>query len=71
MSLQSINPATGITIQSFPTWQAEEINIVLGLVDSAQTGWAELDIEQRSILHAKPGPDFPSALRRIRQPDHR
>ena len=48
MSLQSINPATGITIQSFPSWQAEEINIVLGLVDSAQTGWAELDIEQRS-----------------------
>jgi succinate-semialdehyde dehydrogenase / glutarate-semialdehyde dehydrogenase len=48
MSLQSINPATGITIQSFPSWQAEEINTVLGLVDSAQTGWAELDIEQRS-----------------------
>lgn len=49
MSLQSINPATGQTIQSFPTYKTEEINAVLNLVDSAQTGWAELDFEQRSI----------------------
>ena len=49
MSMQSINPATGQTIQSFSTYQAEEINTVLNLVDSAQTSWAELDFEQRSI----------------------
>ena len=49
MSMQSINPATGQTIQSFPTYQAEEINAILNLVDSAQIDWAELDLEQRSI----------------------
>lgn len=49
MSLQSINPATGQTIQTFPTYQSEEINAVLNLVDSAQTDWAKLDFEQRSI----------------------
>ena len=49
MSLQSTNPATGQTIQTFSTWQAEEVNAVLNLMDSAQTGWAQLDFEQRSI----------------------
>lgn len=48
MSLQSTNPATGETIQTFSAWQTEEIDTVLSLVDSAQTGWAELDIAQRS-----------------------
>ena len=49
MSMQSINPATGQTIQSFSTYQTEEVNAVLNLVDSAQIDWAELDLEQRSI----------------------
>ena len=49
MSLQSTNPATGQTIQTFSAWQAEEVNAVLNLMDSAQTGWAQLDFEQRSI----------------------
>ncbi len=49
MSLQSVNPATGQTIQTFSTYQSEEINAVLNLVDSAQTDWAKLDFEQRSI----------------------
>jgi succinate-semialdehyde dehydrogenase / glutarate-semialdehyde dehydrogenase len=49
MSQQSTNPATGQTIQTFSTWQAEEINAVLNLVDCAQTSWAQLDFEQRSI----------------------
>jgi succinate-semialdehyde dehydrogenase / glutarate-semialdehyde dehydrogenase len=49
MSLQSTNPATGQTIQTFSAWQAEEVNAVLNLMDSAQTGWAQLDLEQRSI----------------------
>lgn len=49
MSLQSTNPATGQTIQSFSTHQSEEINTVLNLVDSAQTDWTELDFESRSI----------------------
>lgn len=49
MSLQSTNPATGQTIQTFPAWQTEEIDTVLNLVDAAQTDWAKLDIAQRSV----------------------
>lgn len=48
MSMQSINPATGQIIQSFPTWQADEINTVLSQADSAQAEWAVLSFAQRS-----------------------
>lgn len=48
MSLLSINPATGQTTQSFPLWQADEIDVVLSQVASAQTSWAALSFEQRS-----------------------
>ncbi len=52
MFMKSINPATSQTIQSFPIWEAEDINTALSLVESAQTDWAELDIEQRaSYMH--------------------
>ena len=44
----SINPTTGQTIQSFPTWQTDEINIALNQVESAQIGWAALDFGSRS-----------------------
>ncbi len=50
MSMQSINPATGQIIQSFPTWRADEIDVVLSQVEFAQTGWAELGFAQRSSL---------------------
>ncbi|MBY0474561.1 MAG: NAD-dependent succinate-semialdehyde dehydrogenase [Nitrosomonas sp.] len=50
MSMQSINPATGQIIQSFPIWQAVEINAVLKQVESAQTEWASLGFAQRSGL---------------------
>ncbi|MBP6059051.1 MAG: NAD-dependent succinate-semialdehyde dehydrogenase [Nitrosomonas sp.] len=48
MPMLSINPATGQTMQSFPAWNADEINSILHQVESAQAGWAELDFEQRS-----------------------
>ncbi|PSJ18242.1 NAD-dependent succinate-semialdehyde dehydrogenase [Nitrosomonas supralitoralis] len=48
MSMQSINPATGQIIQSFPTWQSDEINTVLSQADSAQSEWAALSFTQRS-----------------------
>ncbi|SFE76158.1 NAD-dependent succinate-semialdehyde dehydrogenase [Nitrosomonas sp. Nm166] len=50
MSMLSINPATGQTLQSFATWQTDEINTVLSQVESAQTGWAALSFEQRSRM---------------------
>ncbi|WP_430230124.1 NAD-dependent succinate-semialdehyde dehydrogenase [Nitrosomonas communis] len=49
MSMLSINPITGQTIQAFPTWQADTINTVLREVESAQEGWASLHIEQRAV----------------------
>lgn len=48
MSIKSMNPATNHITQSFQTWQAEDINIALSLVESAQAGWADLDIEERA-----------------------
>lgn len=48
MPMLSINPATGQTIQSFPIWQASEIDTVLSQVESAKTGWAGLSFAQRS-----------------------
>lgn len=48
MPMLSINPATGQTIQSFPTWQSGEIDAVLSQVASAQTDWAALSFAQRS-----------------------
>ncbi|MDP1557626.1 MAG: NAD-dependent succinate-semialdehyde dehydrogenase [Nitrosomonas sp.] len=48
MSMLSINPATGLTIQSFPVWQADDINTALNQVEAAQTGWGALDFEQRA-----------------------
>lgn len=48
MTMRSTNPATGQTVQSFPTWQTDQINAVLNQVESAQTGWAALSFEQRA-----------------------
>ncbi|MDP3282449.1 MAG: aldehyde dehydrogenase family protein, partial [Nitrosomonas sp.] len=48
MPMQSINPATGQTIQSFPTWQSAEIDATLSQVAAAQTDWAALSFAQRS-----------------------
>lgn len=48
MTIKSINPATNQTTQSFSTWQSEDINAALSLVESAQAGWADLEIEQRA-----------------------
>ncbi len=50
MSMLSINPATGQTLQSFATWQTDEINTVLSQVESAQADWAALSFEQRSQM---------------------
>ena len=49
MSIQSINPATGQVIHSFPALQAQEIAEMLGNVAFAQIHWAELDFDQRAI----------------------
>lgn len=48
MSIQSINPATGQVIQTFPALRADEIHKVLSLVATAQTGWAAFDFDQRA-----------------------
>lgn len=53
MSMLSINPVNGQTIQVFPTWQADTINTVLREVESAQEGWASLHIEQRAVYMRK------------------
>lgn len=49
MSMLSINPVNGQTIQAFPTWQTDTINAILREVESAQEGWASLHIEQRAV----------------------
>jgi succinate-semialdehyde dehydrogenase/glutarate-semialdehyde dehydrogenase len=49
MSMLSINPVTGQTIQFFPIWQADTIDTVLREVESAQVGWALLSVEQRAV----------------------
>ncbi|SFI49927.1 NAD-dependent succinate-semialdehyde dehydrogenase [Nitrosomonas sp. Nm34] len=49
MSMLSINPVNGQTIQAFPTWQSDTINAILREVESAQKGWASLHIEQRAV----------------------
>ncbi|MBS0484230.1 MAG: aldehyde dehydrogenase family protein, partial [Proteobacteria bacterium] len=48
MPMLSINPATGQTLQSFPTWQAGEIDAALRQAESAQTGWAALSFDERA-----------------------
>lgn len=48
MPMLSINPATGQPLQSFSTWQADEIDAVLNQVEIAQAGWAVLGFEQRA-----------------------
>ncbi|UJP03164.1 MAG: aldehyde dehydrogenase family protein, partial [Nitrosomonas sp.] len=48
MPMLSINPATGQMLQTFPTWQAGEIDTALQQVESAQAGWAALSFEQRA-----------------------
>jgi succinate-semialdehyde dehydrogenase/glutarate-semialdehyde dehydrogenase len=48
MSMQSINPATGQIMQSFSTWQADQISTALDQVEPAQAGWAALGYEQRA-----------------------
>ena len=53
MSMLSINPVTGQTIQFFPIWQADTIDTVLREVESAQVGWALLSVEQRAVYPAR------------------
>jgi len=48
--MQSINPATGHIIQSFPIWQAEAIDAALQQVEMAQAEWAALSFARRSDL---------------------
>jgi len=48
MPMLSINPATGQILQSFPTWQAGEIDTALQQVEAAQAGWAALSFDQRA-----------------------
>ncbi|UJP06173.1 MAG: NAD-dependent succinate-semialdehyde dehydrogenase [Nitrosomonas sp.] len=48
MSMQSVNPATGQVLASFPMWQTEQIDVALDQAVSAQAGWAALDFEQRA-----------------------
>lgn len=48
MPMLSINPATGQALQSFPTWQAGEIDAALRQAESAQTGWAALSFDERA-----------------------
>jgi len=44
----SINPANGEILQSFSTWQDEQIDAVLNQVASAQASWAGLGFSQKS-----------------------
>ena len=48
MPMLSINPATGQTLQSFPTWQAGQIDTALQQVEAAQAGWAALSFDERA-----------------------
>ncbi|MCB1947537.1 NAD-dependent succinate-semialdehyde dehydrogenase [Nitrosomonas sp.] len=48
MSLHSINPATGKTMQSFPVVQDDAITSILESVTTAQNHWEQLDFDQRA-----------------------
>jgi len=48
MLMQSINPATGQLLNTFPALHIEEIATILNYAASAQKQWAALDIEQRA-----------------------
>jgi succinate-semialdehyde dehydrogenase / glutarate-semialdehyde dehydrogenase len=48
MLMQSINPATGQTLNTFPVLRSEEITEILKRARSAQMHWAKLDIRQRA-----------------------
>lgn len=45
---RSINPATGEIRNEFAPWTSQQVDIVLGRVEQAQSNWALLDIAQRS-----------------------
>lgn len=48
MSMLSVNPTTGQTMQSFPAWDSDKINTVLNQVESAQNDWSVLSFAQRA-----------------------
>lgn len=50
MSMQSINPATGLTKQTFPVLQTVDIPPILESIVSAQTQWSALDFNQRAVF---------------------
>lgn len=49
MPMLSINPVTGQTLHTFPTWQVDTVEAALSQVDTAQACWSALTIEQRSV----------------------
>lgn len=48
MSMLSVNPATGQTMQSFSAWDADKIHTVLNQVESAQNDWGALSFARRA-----------------------
>jgi succinate-semialdehyde dehydrogenase/glutarate-semialdehyde dehydrogenase len=48
MTLQSINPATGEVVATYPEHGAAEIDEILGAVAAAQRDWAEWSFERRA-----------------------
>ncbi|SER55390.1 succinate-semialdehyde dehydrogenase / glutarate-semialdehyde dehydrogenase [Nitrosomonas sp. Nm51] len=53
MSIYSINPATGKTVQSFPAQQDDTIKSILESAATAQPRWRSLDFSQRSACFNK------------------
>lgn len=49
MPMLSINPVTGQTLHTFPTWQEDTVEAALSQVGTAQACWSAFTIEQRSV----------------------
>jgi len=50
MTLQSVNPATGETVESWPSMSDAEIHTVIDSVDLAYRGWRRTDFDARAAV---------------------
>ena len=47
MAMASLNPATGDTVQSFETWDGDQLNAALQQVADATPDWQRTSFDQR------------------------
>jgi len=50
--MEVINPATGLTVKTIPTWNDAKIEQALSAVTAATPAWAELELAQRTKIVA-------------------